>query len=478
MAYTTVDKSTTSFNSIKYTGNSSAGNITGVGLRPDWTWIKKLTDDAEDHAAFDSVRGVDTPKLLSPNAQAAVETHGNNGYVSAFISDGFTVATNGSGGDEWQYLNHSGDTFIAWNWKAGGTAPTKTYTVKVVSDSGNKFRFDDFGTSAVTLDLQEGGTYTFDTSDSSNGSHPFVLGTSSGVDGSYTTGVTYKLDGVTKTYSQYTSGYSSASSRQLIITLAASAPTLYYNCSSHSGMGGSINTNSTFGSSNFAGATQSTVSTNTAAGFSIIKYNGTGSQTTIGHELGKKPEWIVIKRLGSTEDWAVYHKANGAGAYISLNTTEAKNTNNNRFNVAPTSTVFTVNTHESVNYDEDYIAYCFTSKPGFSAFGAYTGNGNGWGPFTYTGFKPTTLIIKRVQDAGNQWEIRDNAMDPKNPADDRIFPSSSGVVDADNEGANLLSNGFKIMNNGGGCNDNGKRYAYMAFGQSIVGSNNIPATAK
>ena len=69
-------------------------------------------------------------------------------------------------------------------------------------------------------------------------------------------------------------------------------------------------------------------------------------------------------------------------------------------------------------------------------------------------------------------------MDPKNPADDRIFPSSSGVVDADNEGANLLSNGFKIMNSGGGCNDNGKRYAYMAFGQSIVGSNNIPATAK
>ena len=57
--------------------------------------------------------------------------------------------------------------------------PTKTYTVVVVSDSGNKYRFDDFGTSAVTLDLQEGGTYTFDSSDSTVNSHPFVLGTSS-----------------------------------------------------------------------------------------------------------------------------------------------------------------------------------------------------------------------------------------------------------------------------------------------------------
>ena len=94
-------------------------------------------------------------------------------------------------------------------------------------------------------------------------SHPFVLGTSSGTDGSYSTGVTYKLDGVTKTYSQYTSGFSSATTRQLIITVAASAPTLYYNCSVHSGMGGAINTNSTFGSSNFGGSAQS----------SFCKYN-------------------------------------------------------------------------------------------------------------------------------------------------------------------------------------------------------------
>ena len=35
---------------------------------------------------------------------------------------------------------------------------------------------------------------------------------------------------------------------------------LYYWCSQHSGMGGAINTNSTFGSSNFDGSVQSTVS--------------------------------------------------------------------------------------------------------------------------------------------------------------------------------------------------------------------------
>ena len=136
------------------------------------------------------------------------------------------------------------------------SAPSKTYAVTVVSDSGNKYRFDGFGTSAVTLDLQEGGTYTFDQSHSSNSGHPFRFGTSAnGSD--YTTGVT-------------TSGTPGNSGAYTRITVAAGAPTLYYACSAHSGMGGQANTNSTSGSSNFSGTIQSNNSANVDAGFSIV----------------------------------------------------------------------------------------------------------------------------------------------------------------------------------------------------------------
>ena len=88
--------------------------------------------------------------------------------------------------------------------------------------------------------------------DSTNASHPFSIGTAA--NGTvYTSGITYFLDGVSKTYSEYTSGFASATTRRLHITVPASAPVLYYWCSVHSGMGGQINTNSTLGSSNFDG---------------------------------------------------------------------------------------------------------------------------------------------------------------------------------------------------------------------------------
>ena len=58
------------------------------------------------------------------------------------------------------------------------------------------------------------------------------------------------------------------------------------------------------GSSNTDGYTNSTVSVNTTAGFSIVKYTGTGSQTTVGHGLGVVPDMMIIRNLSSTEDWS------------------------------------------------------------------------------------------------------------------------------------------------------------------------------
>ena len=486
MAYSTIDKQSSHFVTKLYSGTGSSNAITGLNFRPDFTWVKRYDSGTNNHRMANSVTGaaeVHSANLQNVGADAT--------YFSSFDANGFTVGTAAD-------PNASGGSYVSWNWRAGGANPTKTYKVVVVSDSGNKYRFRNstdtatFGASAQTLDLQEGGTYTFDVSDSTMNSHPFVLGTSSGVDGSYSTGVTYKLDGVTKTYSQYTSGFSSATSRQLIITVAASAPTLYYNCSVHSGMGGAINTNDTTGSSNFAGSIQSKISTNSTSGFSIVQWTGTGSTATIGHELGSKPELIIIKNLDSTTDWRVFHhKIPGTlgTRSVRLNNTDYYNSDNSHFNdTAPGDSVITLGSSTSTNGNGTrYVAYCYKGITGFSRFGSYQGNGNADGTFIYTGFKPAFFIFKRIDAGSENWAFLDEARNYANVSNHTLAANSANAESSFGGGENvfggsnkvdILSNGIKIREASNYNNTSGATYLYIAFGQTLVGSNNVTATAR
>ena len=100
------------------------------------------------------------------------------------------------------------------------------------------------------FELNKRHTYIFDQSDNSNevyggANHPLMFSLGPGGDhngnGHYMAGVTYKLDGVTKTMMQYTSGFNAATTRQVIWTIPANAPALlYYWCHHHTGQGNSF----------------------------------------------------------------------------------------------------------------------------------------------------------------------------------------------------------------------------------------------
>ena len=130
-------------------------------------------------------------------------------------------------------------TGIAASSAAGTTTVTTnitTYTVTVASGTnpygtGNKFYID--GVVSPTISIAEGSTFRFDQSASSNSSHPLRFSTTAngthGGGSEYTTGVT-------------TSGTAGQAGAYVQITVANSAPTLYYYCTNHSGMGGTANT--------------------------------------------------------------------------------------------------------------------------------------------------------------------------------------------------------------------------------------------
>ena len=258
------------------------------------------------------------------------------------------------------------------------------------------------------------------------------------------------------------------------------------------GDAGGVNTNSNnyvawnwkangTGSANSDGATASTVSANATAGFSIVKYTGTGSGTTLGHGLGAIPKAYFIKNLASAS-WICYFEPLGATKFLQLDTSGAAGTASAAFNdTSPTSSVFSVGSDitSNANYN-NYIAYVFAEKTGYSKFGSYTGNGNADGTFVYTGFKPAWVMVKNTDNNSRFWTIIDNKRNVFNPIDNWLYANENQAeYDASSFPVDFVSNGFKNKSTGSYFNTSGENYIYMAFAEApLVGSNNIPATAR
>ena len=234
--------------------------------------------------------------------------------------------------------------------------------------------------------------------------------------------------------------------------------------------------------SNSDGSITSTVSANTTAGFSIVKYTSNNTAgATIGHGLGSVPNMVIVKSLANTTRWFVYHSSLGNGSEIYLDDTQAAyNSSTVWNNTTPTSSVVTLGT-TYVNASGDYVAYCFAEKKGYSKFGSYTGNGNANGTFVYTGFKPAWVMYKRSSASGNDWVIVDNKRDPINVCNEELYANSNSAK-GDVDLLDFTSNGFKCRRSHNSQNGSGSTYIYMAFAENPfvgnVSGTAVPVTAR
>ena len=120
-----------SFGIVTYQTDGSYDNITGVGFQPDLVWIKRRNGGG-NHYLFDSVRGVH--KAIFPDESYDQADNGN--YLTAFESDGFALGSAAAGANS--ALVGNGNTYVAWNWKAGGAASSNTNGTITSSVSANQ----------------------------------------------------------------------------------------------------------------------------------------------------------------------------------------------------------------------------------------------------------------------------------------------------------------------------------------------------
>ncbi len=220
--------------------------------------------------------------------------------------------------------------------------------------------------------------------------------------------------------------------------------------------------------SNSDGSITTTVQANTAAGFSIITYTGTGANATIGHGLSKAPTFVICKNLADTDYWGILHIGSGFGDatdYLTTPSTGGFNDNATFWqDTSPSSSVITLGSQNRVNGSSNsMVCYAWHEVEGYSKFGGYTGGGNVDGPFIYTGFRPRMIFIKRTNSTGS-WECRDTARDTYNPLDSSLVWEGNGAESSSTASSgyplDVVANGFKIRTTNSNYNTSNSSYVY------------------
>jgi hypothetical protein len=267
MAYTTINKGSSYFNTVTYTGTGASLANTGVGFKPDWVWIKGRSG-ATDHGLYDAVRGVQ--KDLVSNATSA-ETTQTTG-LTAFGSDGFTVGALAK-------LNTSAATYVAWNWLGANTTVSNT--------SGTI-------TSTVSANTTSGFSIVSYTGTGANATVGHGLGVAPAM-------IICKSRTQAQNWAVYHKSLGNTQAIFLDGTGAASTSASYWNNTSPTS---TVFTVGNSGDVNYNAGTQISYCFSEIKGFSKFgSYTGNGSTDGTFIYTGFKPAFIIVKRTTAGGIW-------------------------------------------------------------------------------------------------------------------------------------------------------------------------------
>ncbi len=358
MAYTTIDKPTDYFNTVTWSGDdTSPRNITGVGFQPDLVW-GKVKSRIGNHWLIDSNRGTTGSlyRVLNADDTATEQTTNSGGTTSYGVvttigTDGFTVA-DGSLGD--LNVNNTGDTYVSWNWLAGGSASSNT---------------DGSITSTVSANTTAG--FSIVSWTGSNANATIGHGLSSAPEF-----ITIKNRNDASSWLTYLTTIGAGNFLRLNETNAsASGSTPFNNTASTSSVFSVGANNDTNGSSDSMIA----YCFSSVRGYSKIgRYTGNGSSDGTFVYTGFKPAWVMIKRTDTTNNWLMYDNKRdpdnlvGGILFPNLSNAEDVQTTNNILDF--TSNGFKLRSSSAATNASggSYIYMCFSENPFVTSTGIPT----------------------------------------------------------------------------------------------------------
>jgi len=334
MAFATINKGASYFNTITYTGTGATNSLTGVNFQPDWVWIKGRSG-ATDHGLYDAVRGVQ--KDLVSNATSA-ETTQTTG-LTAFGSDGFTVGALAK-------LNTSAATYVAWNWLGANTTVSNT--------SGTI-------TSTVSANTTSGFSIVSYTATGANATVGHGLGVAPKM-------IIVKSRTGVRNWPTYHSG------------LGSNTNFLYLNATDASASSANMWNSTTPTSTLFGIGTNVATNANTenyiAYCFADVKgyskfgsYTGNGSTDGMFIYTGFKPAFVIIKQTSSAgEGWETGDNKrstyNVITTFLRANSSAAESTNTDRQYDFVSNGIKMRGSHGSTNGSgSTYIYMCFAENP-------------------------------------------------------------------------------------------------------------------
>ena len=369
-----------------YVGTGVAGNSIVTGFRPLFVMIKSTTT-SQPWMMYDSLRS--GKNYLEANSDYSEGTTSSD--LVTFISNGFSVANSNS-------ENQSGQTYIFLAIAAEPTPePVLANSFKTVTYPGNG------GTQAITgtgfePDLvwikERSGTDRHVLIDSVRGTNSQLSSQDANAETTYSSNlVSFDTNGFTLGSASETNGGSE---------------TYVAWCWKAGGLSAINN----------EGSIESIVSANPASGFSIVSYTGNAGDGSIGHGLNDTVELVLIKKTSASESWIVWYEGAGTTNFLELNDSTATQTGAGWGGVPTSSIVHLQNGGAGrSNAAANYIAYCFTSIPGYQKIGTYPGSGVS-GKSVYTtddgtstganGFEPSFLMIKGINLGNGYWFLLDN----------------------------------------------------------------------